>query len=242
MVSPNAIHEKSRHPIWHNRRHAGQALAQQLRSWRGRPQALVVGLPRGGIVVAAEVASQLQLPLASWTVRKLADPRAPELALGAMAPGGVLIWDEANATAFGLDALQRQRIEAEQRRELERRQQLYGDPPLAALRHRPLLVVDDGVATGLTVRAALESLRQAEPNPLVLAVPVIDQRVAAALRLQLDGLVALAEVDDLWTVGAWYQRFEPVSDRDVLRLMAAGSGDQASNEATALQREKSDPF
>ncbi|MEY3544101.1 MAG: hypothetical protein RLZZ247_258 [Cyanobacteriota bacterium] len=228
--------------LWHDRRHAGQALAQQLSDWSGNPNALVVGLPRGGIVVAAEVARQLRLPVASWAVRKLAHPRAPELALGAIAPGGVLIWDEANARAYGLDALQRQGIEAEQRRELERRQQLYGDPPLAALRHRPLLVVDDGVATGLTVRAALESLRQAEPNPLVLAVPVIDQRVADALRPQLDGLVALAEVDDLWAVGAWYERFEPVSDHTVLQLMAANSGDRASRGATAPQRERPDPF
>ena len=173
---------------------------------------------------------------------KLTHPRAPELALGAIAPGGVLIWDEANAKAYGLDALQRQRIEAEQRRELERRQQLYGDLPLASLRQRPLLVVDDGVATGLTVRAALQSLRQAEPTPLVLAVPVIDRRVATALRPQLDELVALAEVDDLWAVGAWYQRFEPVSDREVLQLMAAGSGDRASRGARPPQRERSDRF
>ena len=223
-------------PIWPDRRHAGRALAQQLSNWHGRPHALVVGLPRGGIVVAAEVARQLRLPLASWAVRKLAHP------LGAMAPGGVLIWDEDNARAYGLDSSQRQRLELEQRQELERRQQLYGDPPLAALRHRPLLVVDDGVATGLTVRAAVQSLRQAEPKALVLAVPVIDRRVAAAIRPQLDGLVALAEVDDLWAVGAWYQRFEPVSDREVLRLMAAGNGDRASSAATAPRKERSDPI
>jgi putative phosphoribosyl transferase len=228
--------------LWPDRRHAGRALAQQLSTWCGRPQALVVGLPRGGIVVAAEVARQLRLPLASWAVRKLAHPHAPELALGAMAPGGVLIWDEDNARSYGLDNPQRQRLELEQRQELERRQQLYGDPPLAALRHRPLLVVDDGVATGLTVRAAVQSLRQAEPKALVLAVPVIDRRVAAAIRPQLDGLVALAEVDDLWAVGAWYQRFEPVSDREVLRLMAAGNGDRASSAATAPRKERSDPI
>lgn len=228
--------------LWPDRHHAGRALAQQLSTWCGRPQALVVGLPRGGIVVAAEVARQLRLPLVSWAVRKLAHPHAPELALGAMAPGGVLIWDEDNARSYGLDSPQRQRLELEQRQELERRQQLYGDPPLAALRHRPLLVVDDGVATGLTVRAALQSLRQAEPKALVLAVPVIDRRVAAAIRPQLDGLVALAEVDDLWAVGAWYQRFEPVSDREVLRLMAAGNGDRASSAATAPRKERSDPI
>jgi len=193
-------------------------------------------------VVAAEVARQLNLPLASWAVRKLAHPQAPELALGAIAPEGVQIWDEASTRAYRLDAPLRQSIVAEQRRELERRQRLYGDPPAAALQNRPLLVVDDGVATGLTVRAALQSLRLSEPSQLVLAVPVIDRRVADVLRPQLDQLVALAEVDDLWAVGAWYQRFEPVSDRDVLQLIAACSEDRASSGAMAHQRERSDPL
>jgi predicted phosphoribosyltransferase len=141
----------------------------------------------------------------------------------------VEIWDEASARAYRLDAPLRQRIVAEQRRELERRQRLYGDPAAATLRHRPLLVVDDGVATGLTVRAALQSLRLNEPSRLVLAVPVIDRRVADVLRPQLDQLVALAEVDDLWAVGVWYQRFEPVSDTEVLQLMAAGHEDRAGS-------------
>ena len=215
--------------LWRDRSDAGRALAQQLSGWSHRPEALVVGLPRGGIVVAAEVARRLSLPLASWAVRKLAHPQAPELALGAIAPGGVEIWDEASARAYRLDAPLRQRIVAEQRRELERRQRLYGDPAAAALRHRPLLVVDDGVATGLTVRAALQSLRLNEPSRLVLAVPVIDRRVADVLRPQLDQLVALAEVDDLWAVGVWYQRFEPVSDTEVLQLMAAGHEDRAGS-------------
>jgi predicted phosphoribosyltransferase len=152
----------------------------------------------------------------------------------------VQIWDEATARAYRLDPPLRQRIVAEQRHELERRQRLYGDPPAAALQHRPLLVVDDGVATGLTVRAALQSLRLSEPSQLVLAVPVIDRRVADALRPQLDHLVALAEVDDLWAVGAWYQRFEPVNDTEVLRLMAACNEDRANSGAAVHRKERSD--
>lgn len=228
--------------LWRDRSHAGQALAGQLSSWSDQPDALVVGLPRGGIVVAAEVARRLHLPLTSWAVRKLAHPQAPELALGAIAPEGVQIWDEASARTYGLDRPLRERIVAEQRRELERRQRLYGDPPASALHHRSLLVVDDGVATGLTVRAALQSLRQCKPSRLVLAVPVIDRRVADALQPQLDQLVALAEVDDLWAVGAWYQRFEPVSDGEVLQLMAACNEDRASSGAAAHRRERSDPL
>ena len=226
--------------LWRDRHHAGRALAERLMPWRRHPDALVLGLPRGGIVVAAEVARALELPLASWAVRKLAHPLAPELALGAIAPGGVLIWHDAMASAHGLNAALRLQIVTEQNRELERRRRLYGDPALSSLRHRPLLLVDDGVATGLTVRAALQSLRQANPSQLVLAVPVIDRQVAAQLRPELDALIALAEVDDLWAVGAWYERFEPVSDGEVLPLIAAGNGDRASSGATTLPKGRSD--
>ena len=227
--------------LWHDRHDAGRALANQLSNWSDRAGALVIGLPRGGVVVAAEVARALNLPLASWAVRKLAHPRAPELALGAIASGGVLIWDEPTASSFGLDPALRQSIVEEQSHELERRRHLYGDPAPDSLNNRPLLVVDDGVATGLTVRAALQSLRQVQPSCLALAVPVIDRQVAAQLRPGLDALIALAEVDELWAVGAWYQRFEPVTDRDVLALMAACNGDRSSNEAALPQTERSAP-
>ena len=220
--------------LWHDRREAGQALARLLGPWRSDPQALVLGLPRGGVVVAAELAQALELPLASWAVRKLAHPQAPELAIGAIAPGGVEIWEPSvlsHLPHLRLDAALRQRLLDEQRQELRRRRLLYGDPPAPMLHGRHLLVVDDGVATGLTVRAALQSLRAAEPARLVLAVPVIDRQVSHLLRPQLDGLVALAEVEDLVAVGAWYQRFEPVEDAQVLALLSACRRNPASSAA-----------
>lgn len=204
--------------LWRDRADAGAHLATRLTGWRGDPNALVLGLPRGGIVVAAEIATRLQLPLHSWAVRKLAHPSNPELALGAIAAGDVLIWDE----PFGrLDTKLRQQLVSEQQWELKRRQQLYNDPPVDALHGRPLIVVDDGVATGLTVRAALQSLRAAQATRLVLAVPVIDRQVAQALKPALDDLVALATVDDLWAVGAWYQHFDAVQDQQVISILAA---------------------
>ena len=204
--------------LWRDRADAGAHLAARLTGWRGDPNALVLGLPRGGIVVAAEIATRLQLPLHSWAVRKLAHPSNPELALGAIAAGDVLIWDE----PFGrLDTKLRQQLVSEQQWELKRRQQLYNDPPVDALHGRPLIVVDDGVATGLTVRAALQSLRAAQPTRLVLAVPVIDRQVAQALKPAVDDLVALATVDDLWAVGAWYQHFDAVQDQQVISILAA---------------------
>jgi putative phosphoribosyl transferase len=211
-------------------------LARYLAAWRGHPQALVIGLPRGGVAVAAEVAEQLDLPMASWAVRKLAHPAAPEVAVGAIAPGGVLIWDEPYLRQLHLDPLLRRQLVAQQDDELRRRQRLFGDPLPSSLRGRPLLVVDDGVATGLTVRAALESLRQAKPAHLLLAVPVIDQLVAARLRPLVDELVALAEVDGLMAVGAWYERFEQLDDAQVKALMDAGRRDQPSSEAAIPPR------
>lgn len=204
--------------LWRDRAEAGVQLGEQLAHWRRDPQAWVLGLPRGGVVVAAEIARKLELPLHSWAVRKLAHPSNPELALGAIGPGGVQIWDE----PFGrLDPELRQRLVAEQEWELRRRQQLYGDPSVEALQGRPLIVVDDGVATGLTVRAAIQSLRAANPSRLVLAVPVIDRQVAQQLKPQVDDLVALATVDDLWAVGSWYQQFETVHDQHVISILGA---------------------
>jgi putative phosphoribosyl transferase len=148
----------------------------------------------------------------------------------------VLIWDEPYLRQLHLDPLLRRQLVAQQDDELRRRQRLFGDPPPASLRGRPLLVVDDGVATGLTVRAALESFRQAKPAQLVLAVPVIDQLVAARLRPLVDELVALAEVAGLMAVGAWYERFEQLDDAQVKALMAAGKRDQPSSVAALPPR------
>ncbi|MFZ9850276.1 MAG: phosphoribosyltransferase [Vulcanococcus sp.] len=206
-------------PLWRDRRQAGEDLAAALTAWRGDPQAVVVGLPRGGVVVAAAVAAALQLPLVSWAVRKLAHPQAPEVAVGAIAPGGVLLWDEPYLRQLHLEPQLRRELVGVQDRELHRRQRLYGDPPPARLRGRTLLVVDDGIATGLTVRAALLSLRQTQPAGLVLAVPVLDGRLVEKLSTLVDQLVALAAVEGLQSVGRWYGSFEPVEDQQVLDLL-----------------------
>jgi putative phosphoribosyl transferase len=213
-----------RPPLWQNRREAGLALAERLQAWRDQPGALVIGLPRGGVAVAAALAGGLHLPLAPWAVRKLGHPADPEVAIGAIAPGGVVLWDQASLRQLGLSPQQQARLVADQRRELERRQRLFGDPEPVALRDRPLLVVDDGVATGLTVRAALASLRQCQPRQLVLAVPVIDATVAQQLEPAVDGLVALARVRGLRSVGAWYGHFGQLEDARVLALLADHRG------------------
>lgn len=136
----------------------------------------------------------------------------------------MLLWDEPYMRQLHLDPLLRRRLVAEQDEELRRRQRLYGDPPGSALRGRELLVVDDGVATGMTVRAALLSLRQMAPARLVLAVPVLDERMFARLAPQVDALVAVATVPSIQAVGLWYERFEPVLDAQVLELLAGARG------------------
>ena len=210
------------HPYWTDRSAAGVELAAQLEHWRNQADSTVlVALPRGGVAVAAEIARALNLPLTTWAVRKLALPTSPEFAVGAIAPGDVVLWDPASSRGLiNYPDLRRTILEREGR-ELIRRQQLFGDATPDQLSNRQLIVVDDGIATGLTVRAALVSLRKLRPRRLILAVPVVATRVLQELRDLVDEAVVLAPVDDLIAVGCHYFRFEQLSDADVLNLLAA---------------------
>lgn len=211
---------ENRSVLWSDRAAAGRALAEALAPWRNHPRAVVIGLPRGGVAVGAEVARCLGLPLAPWAVRKIGHPRDPECAIGAVAPGGVVLWAEGAREELALAPRQQQRLVDEQLAELRRRQSAFGDPPGSALRGRPLLVVDDGVATGLTVRAALISLRRLQPAALILAVPVMASALGADLEPLVDGLVVLARLDSLRAVGEHYHRFEQLDDAEVMALLA----------------------
>lgn len=208
-------------PLWRDRHEAGLALGHELAARPVLPrETLLLALPRGGVAVAVAMAAELQRPVATWSVRKIADPAWPELAIGAIAAGGVTVWRGAEGAAREAQA-RRQGWLQQQQAELRRRQSLYGDPEPADLRGRPLIVVDDGIATGMTVQAALVSLRQLQPASLTLAVPVLDRSVVGRLRPLVDQLDALAVVDDLRAVGEWYEHFEQLQDQDVLDLLAA---------------------
>ena len=210
----------TRAPLWTSRHQAGLALAEAFADRRGhRGDTTLVALPRGGVPLAAAMASRLELPLVTWSVRKVADPRWPELAVGAVAAGGVVVWRHgaggrqpaATATEHGWLR--------DQERERQRRQRLFGDPPGDRLCGRHLIVVDDGIATGMTAEAALLSLRRVGPASLALAVPVVDRQVAGVLGRLVDHVEALAVVSDLQAVGLWYGHFEQLSDRQVLALL-----------------------
>jgi len=208
-------------PLWRDRRDAGQALGLQMAARGPLPQgSLLLALPRGGVAVAAAMAAELGLPLRSWSVRKIADPTWPELAIGAIAAGGVTVWRGSDAAELEAQA-RRQGWLQQQQAELGRRQRLYGDPLPADLAGRPLIVVDDGIATGMTVQAALLSLRALHPPALSLAVPVLDRSVVGRLQPLVDRLETLAVVEGLRAVGEWYEHFEQLEDRDVLDLLAA---------------------
>jgi putative phosphoribosyl transferase len=212
-------------PLWANRHQAGLELARVCGRLRNPVLPVtLVALPRGGVPVAAAMAGELGCSLATWSVRKVADPAIPEVAIGAVAPGGVAVWRNGGAARSHESAARRRGWLAEQEAELERRQRLFGDPPPEQLRGRHLVVVDDGIATGMTVEAALRSLRCLGPARLELAVPVLDRCLLDWLSPLVDRLTVLAPVDDLTAVGLWYAHFEQLSDAEVLELLARVRG------------------
>jgi putative phosphoribosyl transferase len=207
-------------PLWTDRREAGQQLAAHLAPWAGRADtSTVVALPRGGVAVAAEVAKQLHLPITTWSVRKLVLPDDPERAIGAVGPGGVELWDEAIQPWLSSQGDWRQQLVRVAKQELVRRQRRYGDATAEDLRGRDLLLVDDGIATGLTVSAAIDSLRAVQPVRLTLAVPVLDRQVKTWLSTRVDGLICLAVMTGLRAVGEHYRHFNQLDDQTVLELL-----------------------
>ena len=207
----------SSHRLWRDRQHAGEALARRFADRRGMGDSTtLVALPRGGVPVAAAMAERLRLPVVTWAVRKLARPWEPEVAVGAIAPGGVVLWAENPA---GPGVRERGELVAAAQQELERRQRRFGDPAPFQLAGRHLIVVDDGIATGMTTRAALLSLGRAGPASLSLAVPVADQSLLPMLHPLLDRLEVLKAVPGLRSVGEWYERFDQLEDEQVLSLL-----------------------
>jgi putative phosphoribosyl transferase len=213
--------------IYRDRVDAGRKLAAALERYAG-PDTVVLGVPRGGVVVAAEVARALGAPLDVVLARKLGAPEQPELAIGAVISGdhGRLL-DEAAVRYLQVPA---EYIEYETQRQLEeidRRVELYrGEQPGLDLRGKTVIVVDDGVATGYTARAALLGLRRLQPARIVMAVPVAPPATCAALRSAADEVVCLQTPEPFLAVGGWYENFDQGSDEEVAELLrAVASGD-----------------
>ncbi|MFN7873324.1 MAG: phosphoribosyltransferase [Cyanobacteriota bacterium] len=217
------------YPLWVNRYAAGLALAEIFSKGDGiSTNTLLLALPRGGVPVAAAMARQLNLPLATWSVRKIADPAQSEVAIGAIAAGGTVGWRDAEqAGQWAAMAIRHGWLQSQQK-EMARRQHLFGDPAPEQLHNRHLIVVDDGIATGMTAKAALLSLGKVDAASLSLAIPVIDSSVAQELAPLVDRLEALAYVADLSSVGLWYQHFTQLSDSEVLEYLDSAEADNPS--------------
>jgi predicted phosphoribosyltransferase len=205
--------------IFRDRREAGRLLAERLEGYQeGEP--VVLTLPRGGVVVASEVARALGAPLGVVVARKLGAPGQPERAVGAIAPGGIRVLDEEVLSWLDIPEGELERIAARESREMERRMCLFrSGSPEADPKGKTVILVDDGIATGMTIRAAIEHIRQQEPGRLVLAVPVCSTRTAEALRPEVDELISLKTPPELWAIGYWYEDFEQVSDEEVVQLL-----------------------
>lgn len=203
--------------LFHDRRAAGRALAKALHTYRTQ-QPVVLGIARGGVPVAYEVATALGAPLRVLVVRKIGAPQQPEFGIGAVAPG-VTVQMPAAMAAAEVSSAAFDRVAAQARSVMEERHRRYsGDDPLPTLQGRTAIVIDDGLATGVTARAALRAARALDPAQLVFAVPVGATDSIAALDDAVDAIVCLHPKDNFNAVGQWYEHFGPTSDEEVIEL------------------------
>ncbi len=207
-----------------DRAHAGVELAELLAAHRG-VDGVVLGLPRGGVAVAAPIADALDLPLDAYVVRKLGVPGHEELAMGAIASGGVVVWNSDVVDGLHIGQDRRDAVVARERAELERREREYrGDREPIAVRDRVMIVVDDGLATGATMAAAVAALKVDAPRRIVVAVPVAPRVATDALRAEVDEVVVIVVPDRFGAVGEWYDDFNPTTDAEVVALLGRGRG------------------
>ena len=208
-----------------DRAEAGRELGERLaEEYAGRPDVLVLALPRGGVVIGREVADRLDAPLDVLVVRKLGFPGQSELAMGAIASGGVRVLNEALLEQTGVSEALVEDVVARERVELERREALYrGDRPAPDVAGKTVLVVDDGLATGSTMLAAVQALRSLRAGRTVVAVPTAPQQTCEALEDVADEVVCLRQPDPFYAVGLSYEDFAEVSDDDVRALLDSSS-------------------
>jgi predicted phosphoribosyltransferase len=229
-------------PLFHealrfaDRADAGRALAQRLRE-RHYPRPYVLGLPRGGVVVAYEVAEALDAPLDIVVVRKLGAPGHGELGIGAVGPDNVLVLNQQLVQALGLRKEEILRLAGYERREVERQLRVYrGDRPRPDLRGHTTILVDDGLATGVTARAAVHTAWRWGADHVVLAVPACAADSARALRGLCDEVVCVLELEEFWAVGVYYQDFSQVTDDQVIELLRRAWKPTGAHADTAAER------
>jgi len=215
-----------------NRAEAGQRLAKRLMAYAGRPDVVVLGLPRGGVRVAFEVARALEAPLGVVVVRKLGVPGHKELAMGAIASGGIRVLNDDVVRHLNIPDRVIEAVTAQELRELHWRERAYrGDQPTPDVRGRAVILVDDGIATGSTMLAAIAALRRLEPARIIVAVPTAAPSTCDEIRRVADDCICEIMPEPFYAVGAWYEDFSQTTDEEVRDLL-----DQATTETTTAQR------
>jgi predicted phosphoribosyltransferase len=214
--------------IFRDRFEAGRVLAERLSAYADRPDVVVLALPRGGVPVAYEVAKALHASLDVFLVRKLGVPGREELAMGAIASGGVYVLNEEAVQALGIPDEVIQQVALEEQRELERRERVYrGDRPHPDVRGKIVILVDDGLATGSTMRAAVAALRRQGPAKILVAVPVGSPETCSELQAVADEAICARTPEPFYAVGLWYEDFSQTTDEEVRELLQRAAADYA---------------
>jgi predicted phosphoribosyltransferase len=207
-----------------DRREAGQLLATKLTAYANRPDVIVLALPRGGVPVAYEVARALGAPMDIFLVRKLGVPGYEELAMGAIATGGVRVLNDELVGGLRIPDYIIDEVAAWEQQELERRERLYrGARPAPDVRGRTVILVDDGLATGATMQAAVRALRLQQPARIVVAVPTAAPETCTQLKAVADDVICAITPEPFHAVGLWYEDFSQTTDEEVRDLLAQGS-------------------
>ena len=207
--------------LFEDRFEAGRVLASKLGEFSGRNDVVVLALPRGGVPVGYEVAQALRAPFDVFVVRKLGTPGQEELAMGALASGGVTVLNREVIQALGIPRQTINAVVAREERELERREREYrGQRPAASVRGRTAIVVDDGLATGSSMRVAAKALRKEAAAEIVVAVPVASPSTCSAFELEVDKVVCATTPEPFSAVGQWYRNFSQTTDEEVRDLLA----------------------
>jgi putative phosphoribosyl transferase len=213
---------------YHDRPDAGRELAARLLKYADRPDVLVLALPRGGVPVAYEVARELHAPLDVFLVRKLGVPGHEELAMGAIASGGVRVLNEEVVRVLQIPDEEIDAVAAEEERELERRERAYRDGrPAPDVRGKTVILIDDGLATGSTMRAAVAALGQQGPARIVVAVPVGAAETCAELQDEADEALCARTPEPFYAVGLWYEDFAQTTDEEVHELLQRAAAEHA---------------
>jgi putative phosphoribosyl transferase len=206
--------------MFRDRADAGRLLAMRLKEYSNQPDLLVLGLPRGGVPVAFEVARALKAPLDTFLVRKLGVPGHEELAMGAIASGGARVLNDMVVSGLNFDNEAIDRVTELELKELQRRERRYrGDKPGPDVHNRTVILIDDGLATGTTMRAAAIALRQQQPAKIIVAVPVAASETCDEFRNLVDEVICAVTPRELYAVGLWYGDFSQTSDDEVYELL-----------------------